>query len=71
MKNKKQILQARVDRWFVNKVLEIPEGRLNLAKGVMSLRSEWKGTNCEALFTLFSKKVTLGMIEYSGKNSWG
>ena len=52
--DKKQIVQARIDRRCVTKLVKMIMKSLPLEDGVLSLRCELRSTNCEAHITLMS-----------------
>ena len=67
--DKNQIVQVRVDRRCVTKMVEMILNSLPLEDGVLSLRCELRGTNCEAHITLMSSQDTVTVIDKLGKDS--
>ena len=65
--DKNQIVQVRVDRRCVTKMVEMILNSLPLEDGVLSLRCELRGTNCEAHITLMSSQDTVTVIDKLGK----
>ena len=64
-----QIVQVRVDRRGVMRLVEMILNSLPLEDGVLSLRCELRGTNCEAhISTLMSSKDTVTVINKLGKD---
>ena len=66
--DKNQIVQVRVDRRCVTKMVEMILNSLNLEDGVLSLRCELRGTNSEAHITLMSSQDTVTVIDRLGKD---
>ena len=65
-----QIVQVRVDRRVVTKLVEMILKKLPIEDGVLSLRCELRGTNCEAHISLISNKDTVNVIKKLGKDGF-
>ena len=63
-----QIVQLRLDRRCVTRLVEIIMKSLPLEQGVLSLRCELRGTNCEAHISLMSNQDTVDVINKLGKD---
>ena len=61
------IVQVRVDRRVVTKLVEMILKKLRTEDGLLSLRCELRGTNCEAHISLISNKYTVNVIKKLGK----
>ena len=57
-----QIVQVTVDLRVVTKLVEMILKKLLIEDGVLSLRCELRGTNCEAYISLISNKDTVNVI---------
>ena len=66
--DKNQIVQVRVDRRCVTKMVEMILNSLPLEDGVLSLRCKLRGTKCEAHITLMSRQDTVIVIDMLGKD---
>ena len=56
-----------MDRKVVKKLVEMVLKKLAIEDGVLSLRYELRGTNCEAHISLISNKDTVNVIKKLGK----
>ena len=66
--DKNQIVQVRVDRRCVTKMVEMILNNLPLEDGVLSLRCKHRGTKCEVHITLMSSQDTVTVIDRLGKD---